>query len=389
MKNLLFILFSMLVVTGTGQSYDRLIENNDRTDDKKLMFGGYAQIDFRQPLINGEFNNGKLDIHRMVILMAYRFNDRISFMSEIEIEHASEVYLEQAYMNFRIKNWLQIRAGLMLIPMGIINENHEPPTYNGVRRPSLDYYVVPTTWREIGFGITGNIQAWSLNYQLYVINGVVSYDGGAKLNGLYGIRKGRQKGISSIIGSPNFTGRVEYFGLKSLKIGASGYIGKTQSTLNSKVGTDDHAAIDSRDSSIVDMSMIGIDARYDVTGFSFRVQYNYAAFSNTMAYNTFTGSDLGSSMMGFYVEGAYNVFHLVKSVKHQLTPFVRYENYSTQYTVDESISINQAYHREEIIVGIGWKPISNVVVKADYQWVRPKSVSTFTGIINLGVGLMF
>ena len=310
-------------------------------------------------------------------------------MSEIEIEHASEVYLEQAYLNYRFKNWLQIRAGLMLIPMGIINENHEPPTYNGVRRPSLDYYIVPTTWREIGFGITGNIHAWSLNYQLYVINGVVSYDGSAKLNGQYGIRKGRQKGIASIIGSPNFTGRVEYFGLKSFKIGASGYIGKTQSTLNSRVSADDQAAIDSRDSSIVDMSMIGIDARYNITGFSFRVQYNYAAFSNTLAYNTFTGGDLGSSMMGFYVEGAYNVFHLVKSVKHQLTPFVRYENYSTQYTVDESININQAYHREEIVAGIGWKPISNVVVKADYQWVRPKSVSTFTGIINLGVGLMF
>ena len=95
--------------------------------------------------------------------------------------------------------------------MGIINENHEPPTFNGVVRPSLDYYIVPSTWREIGMGFTGNIVDLSLNYQLYVINGVASYDDGASLSGKYGIRKGRQKGISSMIGSPSYTARLEYF----------------------------------------------------------------------------------------------------------------------------------------------------------------------------------
>ena len=387
MRTILTLLLSLSFIAGIAQSYERLEQKTD--EDKKLMFGGYAQIEYRQPLVSGEYNNGKLDIHRMVLLLGYRFNDRISFMSEIEIEHASEIYLEQAYLNYRFKNWLQMRAGLLLIPMGIINENHEPPTFNGVIRPSLDKYVVPTTWREIGFGFTGHIRQASLNYTLYVINGVVSYNDGATLNGKSGIRGGRQKGISSMIGSPNFTGRLEYFGVKDLKLGFSAFTGSTQTSLNKSIKTDDQIAIDTRDSSIVDMTMIGFDARYGIAGFGFRAQYNYAVFSNTLTYNTFTGSDLGEGMMGYYIEASYNIFHAVNSTKHQLIPFVRYENYNTQYGVSDEAIKSETYHREEITAGLGWKPVSNVALKADYQMIRLKSESKFTGILGIGVGLMF
>lgn len=389
MRKILFAILCFAFISGMTQSYDSLLLRRTEKEDKKLLIGGYAQIEYRQPLIKGEFNNGKLDIHRMVLLLGYKFNDKISFMSEIEIEHASEIYLEQAYLNYRFKDWLQLRAGLVLIPMGIINENHEPPTFNGVLRPSLDYYIVPTTWREIGIGFTGNIRQASLKYTLYVINGVVGYDDGAKLNGKYGIRKGRQKGISSMIGSPSFTGRLEYFGLKNFRLGISGFSGSTQTNLNSGLSSDDHAGIDARDSSIVDMNMLGVDTRYEIIGFRFRAQFNYSAFSNTMAYNTFSGSDLGESMIGLYIEAAYNVLHSVNSTNHQLMPFVRYENYNTQHNISDKEKLNEAYHREEITAGLGWKPISNVALKVDYQMIRPKSESTFSGILNMGVGLMF
>lgn len=388
MKKIFFIILSFVFVSGMAQSYESLSQKGDITKDKKLMLGGYAQVEFRQPVINGEFNNGKLDIHRMVLLLGYKFNDRISFMSEIEIEHANEIYLEQAYLTYRFKDWLQMRAGLVLIPMGIINENHEPPTFNGVMRPSVDYYIIPTTWREIGFGFSGRIQQASIHYTVYVINGVVGYNGEAKLNGKTGIRKGRQKGISSIIGSPSLTGRVEYYGVKDLKLGISGFAGATQTTLNKGLSKDDQPGIDARDSSIVDMSMFTADAQYNISGFSFRFQYTFASFSNTANYNQFTGSDLGKSMMGFYIEAAYNALHLA-STNHQLTPFVRYENYNTQQNIDDQLKANDAYHREEVTAGLGWKPISNVALKVDYQLVRPKSESKFSGIINVGVGLMF
>lgn len=388
MKTVVFFMLSFLSLAISAQSYERMVTDSD-DNGKKLLLGGYLQADYRQPMVSGEYNNGKLDVHRMVLLMAYRFNDRISFMSEIEIEHASEIYLEQAYLNYRFKNWLQLRAGLLLIPMGIINENHEPPLFNGVVRPSLDYYIVPTTWREIGLGFSGNINPASIKYSLYVINGVLGYDDGPQLNGKYGIRKGRQKGISSIIGSPNFTGRIEYFGLKDLKIGFSGYHGETQTTLNNSVPVDDQYAIDQRDSTIVGMTMIGIDLQYFFYGFSFRGQFNYASFSNSEAYNTYSLSDLGSSMMGYYIETSYNVFRFCKKTNHQLIPFIRYENYNTHHTVATGTMKNNAFHREEVTAGLGWKPIYNVAIKADYQWMRPKSEGNFKGMLNLGVGLMF
>lgn len=387
MKTIFALMIMLLVYSSTAQSYEQLTSRSN--SEKKLMIGGYAQIEYRQPIISGESNNGKLDVHRMVLLFGYRFNDKISFMSEIEVEHASEIYLEQAYINYRFKNWLQLRAGLLLIPMGIINENHEPPTFNGVVRPSLDKYIVPTTWREIGFGFTGNIREASVNYSFYVINGVVSYKDGPTLNGASGIRGGRQKGISSLVGSPSFAGRLEYFGVKSFRLGASIFSGNTQTSLNTGLSVDDQQAIDTRDSSIVGMTMIGLDARYEIEGISFRGQFNYAMFSNTLAYNTFTGSDLGEGMIGYYAEIAYNVFHGIESVSHTLTPFVRYENYNTQYGVSNEALKNEAYHREEITAGIGWKPIANVAFKADYQMIKPKSESKFSGILAVGLGLMF
>lgn len=387
MRTLIILLLCLVTIDGMNQSYDRLAQKTD--DSKKLMLGGYAQIEYRQPMVKGEYNNGKLDIHRMVLLVGYKFNNKISFMSEIEVEHASEIYLEQAYLNYRFKSWLQLRAGLVLVPMGIINENHEPPTFNGVIRPSVDKYIVPTTWREIGIGFTGNIHKASLNYTVYVINGVLGYNDGPRLNGKTGIRGGRQKGISSIIGSPSFTGRLEYYAVESLKVGVSGFVGNTQTSLNKEVKADDYLTVDTRDSSIVNLSMLGVDAMYAIAGFGFRAQFNYAVFTNSYEYNAFTGSDLGEGMMGYYLEVAYNVLHSVASSSHQLTPFVRYENYNTQYGAsDESIK-NEAYHREEITAGLGWKPINNVALKADYQMIRPKTESQFYGILSLGVGLMF
>ncbi|MCK5469477.1 MAG: hypothetical protein KAI99_13230, partial [Cyclobacteriaceae bacterium] len=125
--------------------------------DRKLTIGGYAQIDYNQPLNSDTYNNGNLDVHRLVLLFGYKFNSRTQFITELEVEHVKEVFVEQAFLDYRINNYMNLRAGLMLIPMGIVNEYHEPPTFMGVERPMLDKYIVPTTWREIGAGITGNI----------------------------------------------------------------------------------------------------------------------------------------------------------------------------------------------------------------------------------------
>ncbi|MBE9517676.1 MAG: hypothetical protein IMY68_03870, partial [Bacteroidetes bacterium] len=202
----------------------RMMEEED-----KLTIGGYGQIDYNQLLDNGSYNNGGLDVHRLVLMFGYKFNAKTQFITEIEVEHVKEVFVEQAFLQYEILPWLKLRGGLMLIPMGIINEYHEPSTFNGVERPNLDKYVVPTTWREIGAGFTGTFPSAALSYQLYLVNGFNGYNDEPNLSGSNGFRKGRQKGAESIINSPNLSFKVNYFGLPGLQLGLSGYTGKTQS----------------------------------------------------------------------------------------------------------------------------------------------------------------
>ena len=358
-------------------------------NEKKLTIGGYAQVDYNQPIESGKIINGNLDVHRMVLMVGYKFNNRIQFITEIEIEHVKEVFVEQAFLNYRVNQWLNLRGGLMLIPMGIVNEYHEPPTFNGVERPAVDYYIVPTTWREIGIGIAGRISKATLQYQLYIVNGFLGYDGNGKLNATNGLRKGRQKGAKAISATPNITGKLEYYGVPGLNIGVSGYFGLTQTTLKNNLTTSDDLAVSQADSSVVSVSMFGLDGRYTIKGIFLRGQFNYVLFDNSAAYNTFTGQDLGSSMIGFYAEVAYNVFHECRNLKSQLLPFIRYENYNTQNSVEGSLKQNNIYHREEIIAGIGWKPVNGVAIKADFRFVRPKTADKFSIVFNAGIGLWF
>ncbi|MBT8265275.1 MAG: hypothetical protein KJP20_01930, partial [Bacteroidia bacterium] len=92
------------------------------TLSRGITVGGYAQIDYNQP----EGLNGNLDVHRLVMLFGYKFNDRVQFVTEIEYEHVKEVYIEQAFLSYNVNPNLNIRGGLMLVPMGIVNEYHEP-----------------------------------------------------------------------------------------------------------------------------------------------------------------------------------------------------------------------------------------------------------------------
>ena len=373
------------VPTGLTNSSDRMMAN----EKSRLTIGGYAQIDFNQPTGGGAFHNGTLDVHRMVLLFGYKFNDRAQFISEIEFEHVNEVLVEQAFLNYRILPWLNFRGGLMLIPMGIVNEYHEPPTYNGVERPNVDNKIVPTTWRELGAGISGTLNSASLKYQFYLVNGFKSYDGATYLNGSNGLRNGRQKGVESFMSTPNLATKIDYFGLPGLKLGISGYFGNTQSTLYNNLDKDNVAGLAKADSSVVGVTMIGIDSRYAKKGWEFRAQYIVTSIQNSAQYNKFSGKDLGSRLSGWYVEGGYNLFQSNSEIHSALVPFVRYEQYDTHEKVEGNISRNTAYDKTEITAGIGWRVTPELVFKGDYQWRRSEAVTDFSGQLNLGIGIMF
>ncbi|MCK4561738.1 MAG: hypothetical protein KAT78_02430, partial [Flavobacteriaceae bacterium] len=288
------ILISTIAIAQETQQDSLRVVNRLLSDynNNRLTIGGYAQIDYNEP--DGS-TPGKLDVHRLVLLFGYKFNDKVSFLTEIEYEHVKEVFVEQAFVNYNVNANFNIKGGLMLVPMGIINEYHEPPTFYGVERPGVDHDIVPTTWREIGVGVSGKFDNLSLKYQAYIFNGFLSYkDGEGTLRGKDGLRKGRQKAAESIINSPNLSVKFDYYGILGLKLGLAGYFGKTQ--------TDDTSI----EASTVGVSMIGLDARYIYNSLELRGQYIYTSLSGTSDYNNLTGKGLGSKMDGLYGEIAYD-----------------------------------------------------------------------------------
>ncbi len=342
-----------------------------RTAQNPLTLGMYGEVEYLKP----QDQNGILDVHRMVLLLGYRFDERVQFITEIEMEHTTELYVEQAFVNYNISSAINLRAGLMLIPMGIINEYHEPTTFNGVSRPALDTYLVPTTWREIGAGLAGRFDNLSLRYQLYVVNGFASVNNGKTLNGENGLRNGRQKGGKSIINSPNFSAKVDYYGLSNLRLGLSYYTGETQSDID----------LMSAEGSSVGLNMIGFDARYSRGPFAARGQYIFASISNSSSYNDIYDSDLASEMFGWYLEGSYRIADFGNN--RSLTMFTRYENFDTHASVVNQIK-NGAYNRKVVTTGFGLALSQGVVFKTDYQW-NWNAVNDKYGQFNMGVGFWY
>jgi hypothetical protein len=359
-----------------------------------LTIGGYGEVHYHQPFSSDTRMNGELDVHRIVILFGYQFSERTRFVTELEFEHVSEVYVEQAFLQHKLSRAINLRAGLLLIPMGIVNEYHEPTTFNGVERPLIDNKLAPTTWREAGAGFSGTIRPAALKYQAYVVNGFNGYDGTARLNGKNGLRGGRQKGASSYISSPNFTGKVEYYGVRGLNMGLSGYFGDTQSTLYDGIEKDDDAALAKADSSVVGISMIGLDARYNLKGLQLRGQLYRMNLSNTSQYNHFTAdkgslNDLGSRMTGYYIEAGYNVFRHLEKTKTELIPFVRLEGYDTHAEVSGEITRKESYKNRVITSGLTLRLAQGAVLKTDLQMVKPEGADSYSKVFSMGVGVMF
>ena len=357
---------------------------------KSITVAGYGEVHFNQQFADTLRHNGKMDVHRVIMFLGYKFTDKTFFVTELEFEHVNQLYVEQAFLQHNLNQNINFRTGLMLIPMGIVNEYHEPTTFNGVERPNVDNKIIPTTWREIGAGFSGKFPRASLRYQLYAVNGLLSYDGVGKIGGNSGYRSGRQKGANSIFTTPNITGKVDFYGVKGLKIGLSGYFGGTQSTAYDNLDVRENAAVAAADSTVINMSMVGVDFRYQNKGFKARGQFIYSNNDNSDQYNAYTGRDLGSSFIGYYVEASYDVLTLInKDAKMELNIFGRYENYDTHNSVI-NMEQNLTYGRLDYTTGFGLKLANGAVLKADYQqFINIDPTTDAKHQINIGFGVWF
>jgi hypothetical protein len=240
----------------------------------------------------------------------------------------------------------------------------------------------------MGVGLSGNLEEYSINYQAMVVNGFNGYNEGGVFSGKSGLRSGRQKGAESYMTQPDFAARLSYYGMPGWNLGASLYSGESETSLYNGLDLDDQSAVATADSSKIGIQMFGVDARYTNGPIQARAQYILANLENTAAYNAFTNKELGSVMMGYYVEGGYNLLDK-RDTDHELIAFVRYENYNTQHEVAQGTTANLAYNRTERTLGLMYKLAQGAAFKADYQLLGNEAMQEDKEQINLGVAIWF
>ncbi len=192
-------------------------ETAQSSSTNKVHIGGYGELHYNSLDNDGEDYND-LDFHRMVFMFGYDFSDRIRFVSELEIEHAyigdGSVELEQAYLEFDLNRTTQLKTGVLLMPIGIISETHEPPTFYGVERPIVENKIIPTTWVGAGVSLVQKFDS-GLSYDLMISEGLKTPDSNP-----FSIRSGRQKSSHADATELAITGRVAYRGVKGLELAA-------------------------------------------------------------------------------------------------------------------------------------------------------------------------
>jgi len=359
--------------------------------------GGYGEIQVRGTTTGREGEREWIaDISRLVVFVAHEFSDAFRAYTELEVEHAlscatcpGAVELEQAYVDWRVAgDALGLRAGLILVPMGIINQWHEPPIFHGVVRPRVDTAIIPSTWREIGVGVFGQPLDW-LRYEAYAMTGLDPLGFSAS-----GVGGGRQNGALARANAWAGVARVEVEPLLGVVIGASVYA--------SDLGPNARGQVFLRDGTPLDLSLPAVgwaaDGRWRRGGVEFRAvlaewrlpesQALMATFDAAGARNfADMRSPVPTVMRGGYVETSYDVLRPF-GLGHQLLPFVRVEGYSTQAEVPEGYEANPQYSVRETTFGLSYRPIQQVVIKADYQ-LRNVKLGFDQTQLNFGVGFMY
>ncbi len=346
----------------------------------------YGHMHYTQEFEENINHNAELDVHRIVALYGYQFSRNTQFVTEIEYEHVQEVYIEQAWVKHKLSKGINLKAGLLLVPMGYINEQHEPTLFYSVERPFLDKYIVPTSWRELGLGITGLLTKQSLKYQIYLMNNVLGYDEGAKITAAKSIRAARQKGAKSTLsGLPSLSAQIEYFGISDLKIALSAFYGPTNTTYGEGREISIDGFDEQLDSTTIDLSMLSLHALYEVNNLSFRGQYSFTHFKDTETYNAFAKSDVPEMMHGFYLVMAYDFLnHSVKSLK----PFVRFSHINNQLKLSKGQTENLDLKQNIFTLGLNYSPEKGLVFKTDFQFYQRAGNNNYKQL-NAGIGVWF
>ncbi len=334
---------------------------------KGLSIGGYGEVVYRNQLAGGDADQS--DLLRLVLYVGYRFSDRLVFNSEVEFEHGgSETAVEFAYLDYRIADALQVRAGALLVPVGMVNELHEPPFFHGVLRPDLERNLIPATWTENGLGLHG--QAGWLRYQAYLVTGLDAANG---LRASSWIRNARSGGNQSR--AKTGAGVVALSAdLGPATVGGSYYRGRA--------GQGDPGVE-------AEVTLAELHARAAWRGLEAKAIYALGTLSDAALVEP--GQVLGSRVRGGYLEVAYDVLALLApGGDGALLPFVRYEAMDLNDEVPAGQVADPALDTTTLTAGLTWRPLPTVVLKADWQQRGSAAAGKATAEqLNLGVGFAF
>ena len=316
----------------------------------KTSIGGYGELHYN----NYENSDAKIDFHRFVLFFGHEFSDNVRFFSEFELEHSiagegksGEVELEQAYVEVDINETTSSKVGLFLIPVGIINETHEPPAFYGVERNGVEKNIIPATWWEAGAAFN------------YKPAGGVSIDGavtsGLSVGDDYKVRGGRQKVAEANAENLAYTARVKYTAINGLELAAT-----VQYQTDITQGQD---GVDTADATLLEAHAI-----YQVKDFTVRALY--ARWDIDGAEAAALGRD---EQTGWYIEPSY-------AFNDKVGVFARYAEY------DNNAGNSDVTAVESTSVGVNYYLHENVVLKADYENLGGAKDSKG---FNLGFGYQF
>lgn len=319
------------------------------TSEGKTMIGGYGELHY-----NNLDNKKMMDFHRFVLFFNHAFNERVRFFSELELEHSlagegkpGEVELEQAYIEFDVTDNTRVKGGLFLIPIGILNETHEPPTFYGVERNPIESALIPTTWWEGGAGISGNLGASGISYDL-AVHSALDIDPTT-----YKVRDGRQKVASADAEELATSARLKYTGIAGLELAATVY---AQGDVTQDPAIDGGAG-----------TLLETHARWNNGPLTLTALYASWTFDSEIA-----KAQAKDKQDGYYVEGSWRF-------NEQFGVF-------TRYNVWDNGGVGET-EKTQTNVGFNYWPHRNVVVKFDVQsqGKNPKDGDGF----NLGIGYQF
>jgi len=338
----------------------------------KTSIGGYGELHYE----GGD--KDEIDFHRFVLFFGHEFSNRLRFFSELELEHAltkdsadgsgpGEVELEQAYIQFDLNQTHRLNAGLQILPIGILNQTHEPPTFYGVERNMIEKNIIPSTWWEAGLGIEGNLGDLGVSYSLMVHSGLeVPLSGG----NAFKIRKGRNKVAKAPANEPAFTGQVKYTGIPGIEVAAS---------MNYQVDITQGAG-DPISGESVSAFLFSAHVDANIRGFGLRALY--AGWKLNGPAPKLIGRD---EQRGFYIEPSYR-FPIGAGLlgdSAELGVFYRYSDWNNEAGLPESMG---GVNRHTF--GANYWPHPDVAFKIDW-FHEKKNSGGKENRLNIGVGYQF